>query len=242
MRFIVFSDIHGNQYALNAFFNEITQIEYDKIIFCGDIFGYYYGQKEIIDRFNHTENLIWIMGNHDSYAIAAYYDKCNVLELVEKYGHSYERMFDFLDCGYLKILEQLPIMYNLEADKKKIGIFHGTPDNSLEGRLYPKDVITNFISYQEYDYVILGHTHFKMMRKWKDTIILNPGSLGQQRDGRGFGYMILDTCQNTVEFKNVDFSKKKLYEEISQYDSGMEKLKEILERKSIHEKDIGNCN
>lgn len=242
MKFIIFSDIHGNQYAFNAFLKEIKQVDYDKIIFCGDIFGYYYGQQEIIDCLEKIENLIWIQGNHDSYAVEAYYDKSKVQALVEKYGHSYERMFDYLDSRYLKRIERLPIMYELEADKKKIGIFHGTPDNILEGRLYPKDSITNLKPYQNYDYVILGHTHFKMMRRCKDTIILNPGSLGQQRDGRGFGYMILDTGKNTVEFRNIEYSKEKLYEEIEKYDSGMDKLKEILERKKLHEKDIGNCS
>lgn len=242
MKLIVFSDIHGNQYAFDAFLKEIARIDYDKIIFCGDIFGYYYGQQEIIDGLEKMENLIWIQGNHDSYAVAAYYGRKNVQELVEKYGHSYERMFSYLDQGYLKKIERLPFMYELEADKKKIGIFHGTPDNITEGRLYPKDSIVNEHPYQAYDYVILGHTHFKMIRKCGNTTVLNPGSLGQQRDGKGFGYMILDTCQDKVEFRNIDYSKKELYREIERYDSEMGKLKEILERKCVHEKNIGDGN
>jgi len=45
MKICIFSDIHGNQYALKAFMREISNYDIDQFIFCGDIFGYYYGLK-----------------------------------------------------------------------------------------------------------------------------------------------------------------------------------------------------
>ena len=41
MIIIAFSDVHGNSDALEVFLNEIKHEKYDKIVFCGDIFGYY---------------------------------------------------------------------------------------------------------------------------------------------------------------------------------------------------------
>lgn len=242
MKIIIFSDIHGNQYALDAFLREIEQIAYDKIVFCGDVFGYYYGQREVIERLEHIRNLIWIKGNHDIYAIEAYEGQREVQQLVEKYGHSYEQMFDYLDDEYISKLKRLSSEQEIVLGGKKIGIFHGTPEHSSEGRLYPADLIQNAQCYQKYDYVISGHTHFKMQRKCGNTMIVNPGSLGQQRDGRGAGYAVLDVETGTVEFRNVEYTREKLYAKIEKYDPDMKKLKEILERKNVYETDSGNCN
>ena len=65
MRLLIFSDIHGNQYAWQAFLCKLEDIEYDSVIFLGDIFGYYYGQKEIIEDLLVMKDLIWLRGNHD---------------------------------------------------------------------------------------------------------------------------------------------------------------------------------
>ena len=48
MRLIIFSDLHGNSYALDAFLSQIKEEPYDYLVFCGDIFGYYYDQHEIM--------------------------------------------------------------------------------------------------------------------------------------------------------------------------------------------------
>ena len=38
MRFLVFSDIHGNAFALEEFLKTISKLTYDYIFFLGDIF------------------------------------------------------------------------------------------------------------------------------------------------------------------------------------------------------------
>ena len=41
-------------------------------------------------------------------------------------------------------------------------------------------------------------------------MIINPGSLGQPRDGHGFSYCILDTETGGIDFKSVDIDIDKL--------------------------------
>lgn len=50
MKIAICSDIHGNQYALNNFFKDIETQKIDKVLFLGDVFGYYYGQKECLQN------------------------------------------------------------------------------------------------------------------------------------------------------------------------------------------------
>ena len=45
VKLLVFSDIHGNTLALESFLKELPSFLYDKIIFLGDIFGYYYDRR-----------------------------------------------------------------------------------------------------------------------------------------------------------------------------------------------------
>ena len=60
MKIVFFSDIHGNKYVIPAFLREIKKENPDKIVFCGDIFGYYYYQNEIIN-FLETQILLFYL-------------------------------------------------------------------------------------------------------------------------------------------------------------------------------------
>lgn len=234
MKLIIFSDIHGNQYALKQFLKDIQAIQYDEIIFCGDIFGYYYGQEQIIKELStieQNEKLYWLKGNHDVYAEKIYWDNESTEQYISKYGHSYENIQNKVSSKCMERISKCPQSITLTIDSKRIFICHGTLDNYVEGRLYPEDAIQNSYKYKSFDYIIYGHTHFKMNRLVGKTRVINSGSLGQQRDGLGFGYAILDTDNGEVTFKNVKYDKTELYNEISCYDPKLSKLKDILERK-----------
>mgnify|MGYP004510922561 CR=1 FL=1 len=230
MNLLVFSDIHGNSYALDALLQKMSSLKYDKIIFCGDIFGYYYNQKDVIQKLIGLENLIWLKGNHDEYFLNLY-SNSNIKEpFIENYGHSYDNLNVNYDISDIDIISNLPSHYVLTDTDCKIGIFHGTPDTPLEGRLYPNTIIENPSVYQDYDIVILGHTHCRMARLEGSTLIVNPGSLGQPRDGNGYGYAMIDTTCKSVIFKNVYFDESPLYNQIDKYDTNLTKLKAVLER------------
>lgn len=231
MRLVVFSDLHGNSDALDAFLKKIEQESYSHLVFCGDIFGYYYNQHEIIAKLDQLENLIWLKGNHDAYFLQLFRGEKREADFIEKYGHSYaalNRRFTKAECERLEKLSSECVICEQGC---KIGIFHGTPQDTLEGRLYPRDLIKEPQIYQQYDIVILGHTHCRMERSVSDTLVVNSGSLGQPRDGSGYGYAVIDTSDKTVQFENVTLDTTALYRQIDQYDPGLKKLKSVLERR-----------
>ena len=161
MRLVVFSDLHGNSDALDAFLKRIKQESYGYLVFCGDIFGYYYNQHEIIAKLDQLENLVWLKGNHDAYFLQLFRGEKHEDDFIEKYGHSYSalnRRFTKAECERLEKLKSECVICEQGC---KIGIFHGTPQNTLEGRLYPRDLIKEPQIYQQYDIVILeiGRAH-----------------------------------------------------------------------------------
>lgn len=231
MRLLVFSDLHGNSYALDVFLNKIQQESYDCLVFCGDIFGYYYNQHEIIERLAQLEDLVWLKGNHDAYFLQLYRgEKCED-DFVEKYGHSYSDLSRRFTNAEFEKIEKRRAECVIFEQGCKIGIFHGTPQDPLEGRLYPRDVIADSRLYRQYDIVILGHTHCRMERYEGHTLVVNSGSLGQPRDGNGYGYAVIDTVGKTVRFENITLDTTELYRQIDRYDPELKKLKSVLERR-----------
>lgn len=230
MKIAFFSDIHGNIYSFNSFLEDICNININKVIFCGDIFGYYYYCNDIINKIREN-NFFSILGNHDKMFLDIIDKKIDEVSLINKYGNSYRNIVNKISISNIQYLRTLNTHFIFKCSNKKIAVFHGSPYNELDGRIYPDTKITNTELYEKYDYVILGHTHHKMVKKTNNTIILNPGSLGQQRDGKGTSYLILDLEKNNFEFRIVRYNVNDLIKDIDLFDYGNNSLKEVLLRK-----------
>jgi putative phosphoesterase len=233
MKYIFFSDIHGNNHSFHAFIKKLSdQIDQYKLIFLGDFIGYYYGANEIID-YCRKNNIYCILGNHDQYFLDVLDGKRDIENLIMKYGYSYEVAINTISYENINFLRKLDWNNTLISHNKKVYICHGSPLNNLEGRIYPDTDLSVFeMAVKDFDYVVTGHTHHKMDRRYGSKIFLNPGSLGQQRDGKGCSYMILDLEKDTYDFHVVEYQITDLEKQIDIFDAGRAGLKDVLRRKS----------
>lgn len=121
-----------------------------------------------------------------------------------------------------------------------LAFVHGSLDDPLNGRIYPDTEINDYRKYEGLDYVFMGHTHHKMKKVLPGgTILINPGSIGQQRDGKGCSYVIFDTVKRTDILYNVDYNREYLAADIEAHDESAEmreKLLEVLYRKPDYRK------
>lgn len=195
----VFSDVHGNYLALEQMIlNEMQTV--DCFFFLGDIFGYFYQQKKIIDRLMKMDNLFFLKGNHDQYYLQCQNDERYRERLIQKYGQSYKLELETQEIAFLN---SAPDYMEVNLGGRLIGAYHGGPYDPLEQRIYPDTEVMFKTEIKEYDCLLIGHTHYRLLKKAGNTIILNPGSLGQPRDENGFSYCVLDTETMCCEFKNV---------------------------------------
>ena len=229
MKIAICSDIHGNQYALNNFFKDIETQKIDKVLFLGDVFGYYYGQKECLQKLMECNKVYCIKGNHDQYFLDLKKNPAIISNLVTKYGSSYANTSQ-ITSEQVKFISNLPLYAEMTLDSLKLFFCHGSLDNYLEGRVYPDSKIENENLYCKYDFVFLGHTHHKMVKLLNNTVVCNPGSLGQQRDGLGCSYVVFDTLTKVIHYKIVVFDVDFLSKEVELKDPSMSKLKEVLFR------------
>lgn len=227
-----FSDIHGNRYVIPSLISAISLHKPEMIIFCGDIYGYYYYQDEVIKFFKEFK-VQSILGNHDKYFLDLLENGEELNHLTEKFGKSYEMNLLNINIENVQFIRTLKSFMELELDNKRIGVFHGSIDNHLSGRVFIDTTIINEQIYNNYDYVILGHTHHKMLRKINKTTILNPGSAGQQRDGTNCSFLILDTFNNDYVFYDLNCENDSLIRDVKRYEPDNAKLLEILNRCSV---------
>lgn len=229
MRLLIFSDLHGNQYAWRAFLSRIAETEYDRMVFLGDIFGYYYGQNEIMEGLSGRKDLIWLKGNHDQYFLDILENRADRQELASRYGSTYLRICPEL-VRMSGMLSRRSASCTFKADGLNILFCHGTPEDPSNGRHYPRDSWKPSFC-RQYDTVICGHTHFRMARQENGKQWLNAGSLGQPRDGNESGFLLFDTETRQYNYVDILYDKAPLFEEIQDKDPELYKLKEILKRK-----------
>lgn len=227
MKIGAFSDIHGNLTALEKMLDQTKKQNLDRYIFCGDIFGYFSHQKEVIHRLKNLSNLYSVKGNHDVNYLLSLKDMDKRKMLEQKYGVSYsielikdER--DFIDAS--------PDILELDCNGVRVGVVHGSLEDHFNGRLYPDSIMKDEKLYSEYDVVILGHTHYQMSKVCGNTMIINPGSLGQPRDHKGYSYCIFDTETVNCSFHTVRIDSKALFADLMDYENSRSVL-EYLQRK-----------
>lgn len=236
MQICFFSDIHGNGYAFDAFLGKLQERKPDKIIFGGDFAGYYYDADRIISKVREL-GFSCVLGNHDEMLLKLLDGQEDLTKLTARYGSSYQRLAAKLQKENEQFLRELPLFYEWEADGLKLGFFHGSPRDFLNDRIYPDTEITDkseIALFEQYDYVFCGHTHHKLVKKIGKTWLINPGSAGQQRDGKGTSYVLFDTKTKEYEICSFAYEVERLERDVDKYDGENEerksRLKEVLRR------------
>lgn len=228
MKIAVFGDIHGNKYVFNEFVKEIMREKVEFIFFTGDLIGYYYNQNYIAEKLLAIENLISVLGNHDKNYLDSLNNPKKLSDLSNKYGKSYIKL---KYKGHLKkYLECQKERRDIRVNNRNIILVHGDIEDYLNGRIYPT-MVHELQELDDIDYVFFGHTHYKVNIKTGNTRWVNPGSLGQPRDGEEPSYAIVDLDKDIVEYRTINYKKNDLVNEIRRNDPENKYLEKILFRR-----------
>jgi putative phosphoesterase len=228
MRICIFSDIHGNGPAFRVAHELIISERADINLFLGDLCGYYFDQRETFAMLQTIPNLISLKGNHDSIFLRIVNKDEDLRQTyVKRYGNSMENLLRSDVGDLIQWLSDLPKSYL--CDSLSLACYHGSPWSNLEGYVYPDSSLEKFENYPDSIFV-LGHTHYPMVRKVRDKLIVNPGSLGQPRNGGWPSYALLDFPSKQVVLKEVIYDKADLLRRIDLYDSGNQYLRKYLSK------------
>lgn len=231
MKILLIADIHANLEALRT----VLDVPHDRAICLGDIVDYGPDPDKCIDLLR-REEIPTIRGNHDN-AVAFKADcQCGY-----KYKHlsiaTREYTWDILDRSRMEYLQKLPLVIKEEIDGKELFLTHASPRSMFEyikPETPDEDIMAMLADPMEpvdAEFLVVGHSHIPMNRKLGDLTIINPGSVGQPRDGdTRAGCAVFDTETGEVEFFRLAYDVDAVCAKIEERMPHAEELIGILKR------------
>jgi len=226
MRIALFSDIHANLPALDAFFNDLDKRKPDALYCLGDLVGDNSWPNEVINAVR-NRNIPTIAGNYD-FGIGRMSDECGCAYKTDK-----EKDMGKISISYTNSmvkpeernwLRPLPahikVEFQLNNDKLNLLLVHGSPRRNNEYLFEDREEksLARIMVDADADIMCFGHTH-KPYHRILDSDsegghhfrhAINIGSVGKPKDGDPRGcYVILtindDSSVSLKESIKVEF-------------------------------------
>jgi predicted phosphodiesterase len=223
VRILIVSDVHSNLAALDAVLNDASaEGAIDAVWSLGDNVGYGPQPGEVLARLRETGASI-IAGNHDRAATGA----IGVEEFNDAAAEAALWTMDRLLPEDADFLDGLPEVTN---PAETFTIVHGTLRLPIWEYLYSHEAAQAHLALQETPFSCVGHTHVPMLAienenspqgcdlfrlrdgevvelKGAAKLVINPGSVGQPRDGDPrAAYAIYDDGNGTVTQRRVEYA------------------------------------
>jgi predicted phosphodiesterase len=229
LRFLILSDIHANWEALNAVLRDATRRGYQAVLCLGDIVGYGPNPNEVTAWVRAHADVV-IRGNHDKACSGASpFDSFNS---AAQYSSRWTRE-ELLDqhAQWLVNLDRGPVLV------EDFDLVHGAPDDEDRYMFHEYEAEAGLRQASE-QLTFFGHTHvqggfvgapylrsFEVSRLYAlpsqmaivpdRRYLLNPGAVGQPRDGdTRAAYCIYDSAMRVVEFCRVDYDIRTVQDKI----------------------------
>ncbi len=200
MRILLIADIHANWPALQAVAAAET---YDVCLCLGDLVDYALEPAPCI-AWAREKAACTVRGNHD-HGVAQ-----NVTvngRTGFKYLTGLTRVLtrERLHEGDIRYLSRLPLTRMLSLDNTRYFLAHASPRDPLDEYSPPDaDFWARRLQNVDADVVCVGHTHHPYVLEVGEKLVINPGSVGQPRDGDPrAAYAIIEDFR--VDLKRVEY-------------------------------------
>ena len=202
----VISDVHGNTVALDAVFADMPAV--DALACAGDVVGYNPWHAECVAAVR-ERSIPTVSGNHDR-AVAS--ETRFAFNSMAGAGVAHAR--ETLTEDQIEWLRSLPTTRR-EFDGR-VRIVHGHPENP-DRYTYTGEFSPDLLG--EEDVLVLGHTHVQGHERFDEGVVMNPGSVGQPRDGDPrAAYAVLDLDDLTVTEHRVEYDIDRVREAVAEAD------------------------
>jgi len=198
MKILLLADIHANWPALAA-----IQESFDVCLFVGDLVDYGTDPIPCLDWVRRHASAA-VRGNHD-HAVAQRVPARGGSGLRSLAATTRPLHWRILNSSRMRYLARLPVTQHLTLDEKSFLLIHATPRDPLDEYLSKDaDAWLSRLESVDVDFVCAGHTHIPFHLDLGRVQVINPGSVGQPRDGDPrCSYAVIEN--GTVEIRRVDY-------------------------------------
>jgi putative phosphoesterase len=198
MRILLLADIHANWPALQA-----IDEPHDVCACLGDLVDYALEPVSCIDWVRRRSHYT-VRGNHDhGVAQDVRVSGRNGFKYLTGVTRALTR--ERLAADDVRYLAGLPVTQTATLGGKRFLFVHATPRDPLDEYAHPDpDFWARRLQNVEADVVCVGHTHQPYVLPVGDKLVVNPGSVGQPRDGDPrASYAVIE--DNRVELKRAAY-------------------------------------
>lgn len=216
MKYLVFSDVHGNAEALAALIEEIERLRPDLVVSLGDVVGYGASPAECVELVGRHAD-ITICGNHDFVASG--------LGEGDDFNAAARTAIDWTRSVLSAAQRERLAAYDSLRRHGECVFAHASPVDPLEWNYIftARDAQRIFRAGGE-RFVCIGHTHIPAVFSWREgagcrierssiietepdrRYLINAGSIGQPRDGvSAAGFALLDTRKGRITLRRVPY-------------------------------------
>ena len=176
MRVGLISDIHGNLHALEAVAADLERAGVDQIICLGDV-AVGPQPAETLARVKELGCRV-VMGNWDAAFLGEMPEsKDKIGERLVEIGEWWRSYLSDPDREFMASFET---RLELDLGSTPVLFFHGSP-KSYDDWIFattPDEELRPMLDNVEQRVLVGGHTHVQMIRRYLETVIINPGSVG----------------------------------------------------------------
>jgi predicted phosphodiesterase len=230
VKIAVISDIHANWPALVTILETINSVGVDRVFCAGDVIGYYTQPVRCLEKILELK-IPTIRGNHERMVLG---------EIEGEIQPSALKVIDYtreqLSARHIATINSWK---NILKVPKYFLMVHGSPRNKDEYLQKPDQFSKCFSlmhsSFAEFKLCFFGHTHLTMVASEDEGIIapvhedrcfqlkpdrvyfINPGSVGQPRDGCNLAsFIIYDSKRLTIQYYRRSYDLAQVVHEIGE--------------------------
>jgi diadenosine tetraphosphatase ApaH/serine/threonine PP2A family protein phosphatase len=228
MRVAVISDVHGNETALRAVLEDVERESPDALWCLGDLVGYGPRPNECCATVAERAD-VCLVGNHDLVALGTAHVDVGDFNPEAAAAALWTR--DELTSGSRGFLESLAPSAKLDG----VELYHASPRDPVWEYVLTDDAVVAAFRHSSADVVVVGHSHVALALsasadgrriegglapdgtriELRGRRLLNPGSVGQPRDGDPrAAWLLLDLRARFALFRRVPYSVETVQEEI----------------------------
>jgi predicted phosphodiesterase len=202
VRLAVLSDLHANLEALEAVLSA-TRGEVDGYLCLGDLVDYGAEPNEVVQRLAELPMLGRLRGNHDSAVCTGDLSRFRTEHGRHSVAWTAERLTpasrSFLQAGAARFT----------SPELGVDAFHGGPADPEWQYLYPStdpDTLDRALAQVSQPMMFVGHSHLAFVFARGGRTVVNPGSVGQPRNGDPAAqYALFDSDTRQVTLRRVAY-------------------------------------
>lgn len=177
MKILLLADIHSNWPALRA-----IDESFDACLFVGDLVDYATDPVPCVEWVRRNVSAA-VRGNHD-HAVAQRIPVRKTTGLSRLARQARPIHWELLDDAHMKFLARMPVTRRVELDGLSFFLVHATPRDPFDEYLKEdKEGWNDRLEDIDADFVCVGHSHNAFCIDLDGKQVINPGSVGQPRDG-----------------------------------------------------------